>query len=1382
MCYRRILFSVGALLTLVAQISAATIVVDIHGGGDFTTIQAALNAAANGDTIEVWPGVYTENNLRFPKTTPATDLVLRGRDGPAATIIDGGGDPAPDTFQTSDRVFLIDGGQTTATVIEGFTIRHGVRDAGASANNFGAGVYILNSSPTIRGNWLHSNYTSSGGGGICGEGFYGIIEQNRIYRNRAHYGSGIRIMDSPHGITIVRNNLIYDNIVRAGLFGPPQGQGIRIDSSSVLLVNNVICQNTTNESPSLEVIGGGICLLPDATGTVIRNCIVRGNGTAGSWEPNIYGFSSGAWYCNNLEYSPLSGDGNFNKDPEFIDAANWDFHIAPTSPCIDAGDSTDAPDADFDGNARVDDPDTVNTGIGVYPYYDVGAYEYVLTNRAPAAEDDSVATDEDVPVDVYVLVNDTDPDGDDLTVESVTDPTYGTAIISNDSTYVIYTPDDDWNGVDSFTYTVSDGNGGTDTATVTVTVNPVNDPPVAEEQAVATDEDTPVEITLVANDVDGDTLTYEVLTQPANGFLSGTAPNLTYTPNEDYFGPDSFTFKVNDGTVDSNTATVTITVNPVNDPPVAEEQAVATDEDTPVEIALVANDVDGDTLTYAVLTQPANGVLSGTAPNLTYTPNEDYFGPDSFTFKANDGTVDSNTATVTITVNPVNDPPVAEGQAVATDEDTPVEITLVANDVDGDTLTYEVLTQPTNGVLSGTAPNLTYTPNEDYFGPDGFTFKANDGTVDSNTATVTITVNPVNDPPVAEGQAVATDEDTPVEITLVANDVDGDTLTYEVLTQPGNGVLSGTAPNLTYTPNADYFGPDSFTFKANDGTVDSNTAIVTITVNPVNDPPVAEGQAVATDEDTPVEITLVANDVDGDTLTYAVLTQPANGVLSGTTPNLTYTPNADYFGPDSFTFKANDGTMDSNTATVTITVNPVNDPPVAEDQAVVTDEDTPVEITLVANDVDGDTLTYEVLSQPANGVLSGTAPNLTYTPNADYFGPDSFTFKVNDGTVDSNTATVTITVNPVNDPPVAEDRAVATDEDTPVEITLVANDVDGDTLTYEVLTQPANGVLSGTAPNLTYTPNADYFGPDSFTFKANDGTVDSNTATVSITVTPVNDIPIAQDQNVTTAEDTPVAITLVAIDIEGQALTYAIVDPPAHGLLSGEAPDLVYTPAADYFGEDEFTFTASDGIDTSNIATVFITVTPENDAPVAVADTYVLAEGATLEVEAPGVLGNDIDVDEDTLRAVLVETTQNGTLNLNEDGSFSYQPNPGFNGTDTFTYRADDGMALSEPATVSIEVSTLKKFKRADANADGATDIGDAVWILNYLFRGGRAPTCLETANVNRDEVIDLADVIYILQFLFSDGAPPAAPFEECGTHPAAVGAQCIRYEPCEGR
>ena len=880
-----------------------------------------------------------------------------------------------------------------------------------------------------------------------------------------------------------------------------------------------------------------------------------------------------------------------------------------------------------------------------------------------------------------------------------------------------------------FELRVSDGRlSAIDTVKITAEIR--NRPPVAQDQTVTTDEDVPVAILLGATDPDGDTLTFTLLSAPTHGTLTGTAPNLTYTPAANYSGPDGFTFKVADSLVSSNVATVSITVRPVNNVPVAHDQSVATDEDTPLPIVLTASDVEGDALTFTIVAPPAHGALTGTGASLTYTPAPNYNGLDSFTFIANDGQADSNTATVSITVRPVNDAPVANDQAVTTDEDTGLPIELTASDVDGDTLAYTVVAQPTHGTLTGTGASLTYTPAPNYSGPDSFTFTANDGQVDSNTATISITVRPVNDAPVANDQAVATDEDTALPIELTASDVDGDTLAYTVVTQPTHGTLTGTGASLTYTPASNYNGPDSFTFTANDGQVDSNTATVSITVRPVNDAPVANDQAVATDEDTAVPIdadrvrrgrghpdlhrrrrtdawdadghgreshlhagaelqrsrqlhvhgqrrtgglehgdgqhhrasgerraggqrpggrdgrrhgacpsTLTASDVDGDTLTYTVVAQPTHGTLTGTGAILTYTPAPNYNGPDSFTFAANDGQADSNTATVSITVRPVNDAPVANHQAVATDEDTPLPIVLTASDVDGDPLGYAILTAPAHGTLTGTGAILTYTPAPNYNGPDSFTFRANDGQLDSNPATVGITVRPVDDPPTAAGQEVATNEDTALPVVLVGSDVEGDPLSYTILTAPAHGTLSGAAPGLSYTPAPNYTGPDTFTFKVNDGQADSNIATVIITVRPLNDAPVAQSQTVVTDEDVARPVVLVGTDADGDPLTYTVLSAPAHGTLSGTGRNLTYTPALNYNGPDNFTFRVNDGHVNSNVATVGITVRPVNDAPVctaarAVPDRLWPPNHRMVPILIPGV--TDVDGDGIAIRATSI--------------------------------------------------------------------------------------------------------------------------------------------------
>ena len=267
----------------------------------------------------------------------------------------------------------------------------------------------------------------------------------------------------------------------------------------------------------------------------------------------------------------------------------------------------------------------------------------------------------------------------------------------------------------------NDGHGGTDTATVTITVRPLNDAPRADDQSVTTLEDTPLPVILTGGDLDGDPLTFTVVAGPSHGQLTGTAPSLTYTPASNFKGTDHFTFTTADGTTGSNVATVTVTVTPVDDPPVANDQSRTTPEDTPITLTLTANEPDGDPLTFTVVTGPAHGSLTGTAPNLVYTPAANYHGPDTVVFRANDGHSGSNLATVAITVTPVNDPPACGAAQIDGAQLWPPNHHWVAlqigsvTDADGDAVTVQATAvrqdEPVNGPADGnTSPDATLAP------------------------------------------------------------------------------------------------------------------------------------------------------------------------------------------------------------------------------------------------------------------------------------------------------------------------------------------------------------------------------------------------------------------------------------------------------------------------------------------------------------------------------------------------------------------------------------------------------------------------------------------------------------------------------------------------
>ncbi|HVG63768.1 MAG TPA: Ig-like domain-containing protein [Hyalangium sp.] len=474
-----------------------------------------------------------------------------------------------------------------------------------------------------------------------------------------------------------------------------------------------------------------------------------------------------------------------------------------------------------------------------------------------------------------------------------------------------------------------------------------------------------------------------------------------------------------------------------------------------------------------------------------------------------------------------------------------------------------------------------------------------------------------NTPPTAVAQSVTGDEDVPLPLELLGLDADGDTLVYTIVTAPAHGTLTGAMPKPRYLSALHYNGSDSFTFTVSDGQATSAPATVSITIRPTNDAPVAAPQTVTTAEDTEKAITLTGSDLDNDPLSFIVITPPARGTLTGTPPNLIYTPAPNYFGPDRITFVASDGQASSSPTAVSITVSSVNDAPVAHANSLTTSEDTPLSMTLSGSDVEGDALSFAVASQPTHGTLTGTPPNLTYTPAPAYNGPDSFTFTVSDGVATSTPATISITVDPTNTAPVATSQSITLEEDTPVNITLSATDADGDTLTFTI-TPPAHGTLTGTAPNLIYTPAPEYFGPDSFTFTVSDGVATSAPATVSLTVTSVNDTPAAQAQALTVPAGSPTPIYLSGSDIDSDDLTFSIASPPEQGSITGTPPDVVYTPPAGFTGTTRFTFSIHDG-STSSSAEVQLTVVKRSLTVSAAVDTVRPAAGQQVRFYANAV-------------------------------------------------------------------------------------------------------------------------------------------------------------------
>jgi len=1083
----------------------------------------------------------------------------------------------------------------------------------------------------------------------------------------------------------------------------------------------------------------------------------------------------------------------------------------------------------------------------------------------PTAVPDNATTNEDVPVTIPVLANDsglTNPPLTLLTTDPPCNPTpllpsNGSIVINPGNNTITYTPFANWYGQDRFEYCIRDVDGDvSNVATVTIDVAAVNDVPVAVPDgpySVSEDPGGPLVVGalagMLANDTDVD-LPPQVLTAaldvgPLHASLGGFTLNpdgsFAYMPTVDYRGPDSFTYHANDGLANSNVVTVTLSVTPVNDIPVASADSGTTPEDTAVSIPVLANDSGlGDTpLVLSIVTPPSNGVAAFVGTSVQYTPNADFRGSDSFVYRVQDTAfgapeiTESSTATVWVTVTPVNDVPVASADSTNTLEDTAVLVPVLANDVLGNnpalgdySVAVSVETAPTNGSVLVVGTSIQYTPDPNYYGSDSFVYRLTESpqapeVQDSRTATVTVTVTPVNDVPIANADSGTAAEDAlwpGLTIDVVANDSDVEgaqagfvpqvnPATVVLVAAPLNGVATNNGDGtISYLPDLDFRGTDSFTYTVQDYNVPpatSNVAVVTVTVTPVNDVPSAVNDNRTTAEDTAITINVLTNDDLGDDplvgdqpVRVSISTPPVNGgaVVNGDN-SVTYTPNLNWNGTDSFTYVVRDAqgppfyppevSDTSNTATVTITVTAANDPPVAVGDAYTAVEDGTLSVLagsgVLVNDTDPEAppevLTAVLNAGPVNGVLSCpttllpgicTDGSFQYVPNADYRGADSFTYHANDGSLNSNIVTVSLTVTPVNDVPSAVNDNRTTAEDTAVLISVLANDILGNDpalgdypAVVSVETNPAYGTAVVAGTSIRYTPNADYRGSDSFVYRVTESpqapeVQESRTATVSIAVTAVNDVPLAVDDNRTTAEDTPITVNVLTNDdlgnanlIGDQPVLVEIATGPTHGLAVVNADNTItYTPALNYndtMGLETFTYTVKDAYDlafvppevsdTSNVATVTIDVTPVNDAPVAVGDAYAVAEDASLNVPSAaypnpaGVLWNDTDVDlpPQVLSAVLnVGPAHAASFSLNADGSFSYTPAADYRGADSFTYHANDGSLNSNVVTVTLDVTPVNDLPvAADDNATTAEDTAVLIPVVTNDSGLGDTPLVL---------------------------------------------------------
>lgn len=694
-----------------------------------------------------------------------------------------------------------------------------------------------------------------------------------------------------------------------------------------------------------------------------------------------------------------------------------------------------------------------------------------------------------------------------------------------------------------------------------------------------------------------------------------------------------------------------------------------------------------------------------------------------------------------------NQPPVANNERYSVNEDETISGNVLDNDVepDGQVITFDaIVLQPLNGKLSiDVAGNFTYQPNANFNGSDSASYRIKDTEGATSQATVVFDVLAVNDNPNAADDTYGVDVEgkinaTQTNLLLNDSDIDGDTLQISTtpVSPPQRGVVViNSDGSFAYQASGVLLESDQFVYQVSDDAGGIANATVNILPNGSTLPPVAVNDSYQIDEDNTLVISttnqgILANDSDPNDLAIelveTLLIEPQNGrlnlALDGT---FTYIPNSNFVGIDQFQYQIKNSAGLFTQAFVTITVNPIADIPVALNDNYQVDEDTALLVDaasgLLLNDVNFDGTSLKVNTTPVSPPLKGTLTlvddgSFSYLPNSDFHGIDSFSYQIINDAGLTNTANVNIVVLPLNDAPIAVDDIAQTNEDTQIIVDVLANDIDkdGDALTLTGVSLN-NGSANIVAGKLNITPALNFFGVISVTYTVTDSQDVSSNGTLLLTVLPVNDAPVAVDDNYTLLEDAVLRVLATSnnhllsndSDVDGDVLTvnttpvspaatkqYSVNTTPLSDVSNGSLTlnsdgSFSYIPQLNFNGSDSFIYQVMDSNGGVAEGRVTLTVGAVNDIPVALDDSYSLSQDSVLNVPLTAsnhLLSNDSDDDGDILTVSLIQGATNGTLSLNSDGSFSYTPNLGFIDTDGFTYQIDDGNGGVAQAKVTLTI------------------------------------------------------------------------------------------------
>ncbi|EHA1074561.1 tandem-95 repeat protein [Vibrio alginolyticus] len=1072
----------------------------------------------------------------------------------------------------------------------------------------------------------------------------------------------------------------------------------------------------------------------------------------------------------------------YASDVDGDDLAAFNVQVGANASVVDNGDGTYTvtPDTDFNGELGLtfdisDGQETISSSIDltVRPI-----------NDAPVPEDKTFEVEEDgtlIFTDADLLAGATDIEGDNLTVEGVSYDGGDGILTDNGNGAYTFAPNENFNGDVNFSFDVSDG---TDTvsANIDVSVTPVDDAPVSGNLAYSVDEDGSIRLSQEqllsqASDVEGDALTASNLSVDGNATVTQNDDgSFTITPDADFNGDIDISFDISDGT-NTVQATADLTVNPINDLPVPQDQQFSVEEDgtlifTDADLLSGATDIEGDNLTVeGVSYDGGDGILTDNG-NGTYTfaPNENFNGDVNFSFDVSDGT-DTVSANVDVSVTPVNDPPVAGSTSYTVHEDNSITISdaqLLANssDLEGDVSIDSVSYSGSDGVLQINGDGTyTFSPNENFNGEVTLDVVVVDEEGATDATTAGITVLEVNDPPVAGPTSYTIDEDSVLtfsesQVLLNASDVEGDVELVGISYDGPDGIFTvNDDGTCSFAPNENFNGQVQLDVTIRDEDGAEVDTVINVNVLPINDAPVSGDLAYSVDEDGAItlsqeQLLSQASDIEGDDLTASDLTVDGNATVTANDDgSFTITPDADFNGDIDIQFNITDGT-DTIQATVDLTVNPVNDLPVPQDQQFSVEEDgtlqfTDADLLAGATDIDGDNLTVDGISYTgSDGVLTDHGDGTyTFAPNENFNGDVSFSFGVSDGT-ETVPANVDVSVTPVNDPPVAGSTSYTVDEDNAITISdeqLLANssDVEGAVSIDSVTYSGTDGVFQDNGDGTyTFMPNENFSGDISLDVIVADeqGAIDETTA--GITVIEVNDPPVAGPTSYTIDEDSVLTfsesqILANASDIEGDVELVGISYEGSDGIFTVNGDGTCsFAPNENFNGQVQLDVTIQDENGATVDTHINVDVLPINDPPVSGDLAYTINEDSSITLSQEQLLAKAGDIDSENLEAINLSTDDNATIQYNDDGSYTITPDENYNGDLDLTFDIIDNDGGSVQVGLDITVNPVNDLPQAqdqqftieedgtllftDADLlEGASDIdGDDLSIENVLYTG----------------------------------------------------------------